>query len=437
MERTRLALGGAALVLLGLCAAAVTAGEESAAGAVRGSAAVFGVAAPTGGAGAPGAAQAAAELKLSSPDGPPTAADYASFRAYLHGLTPAADNLGNNWAQGRSGEETQAMGVVYELSHDRAVLDKMIGHCDAVLSERDDLAPAPVGQHVLWTGTVDPAWPNEVTTRPIGTGGEQGDPIGHLASCARLILKTPALAGAPVTGGDPHHYGTTYLARARTYLSQADTSMDRHVLARLLDLSHGDRMYFAAADPYQGGRPVPWNQQMMFDYAFQNLAEAHEALADDPARVKTYDRLVKTSVDWFFGTVRRYTDAKGRPAYDWTYAPLGTDREDNSHGSLDCDGLYRAYLSGRYGITPAMLTPLADTFADVMTKSAGHYAGKVDGTDGAGNSAPTTYVRSGWLQTAEFRPDVYHAWAAVDFPGGTSTAVDRYSRELLLKSRRK
>jgi hypothetical protein len=63
----------------------------------------------------------------------------------------------------------------------------MIRFCDAVLSERKDLAPSPIGQHKIWTGRVDPVWPNTLTA-PIGTGGEQGDPVGHLASCAYLIL---------------------------------------------------------------------------------------------------------------------------------------------------------------------------------------------------------------------------------------------------------
>ncbi|WP_441246591.1 hypothetical protein [Kitasatospora sp. McL0602] len=439
----KLWIGGAALVCLSVCAVAigteasgtVTSGTLARGIDPGGTAVVPPVTAPTPTA-SPTKPAAAGPMRLSSPDGPVTADEIASFRSYVQTLTPAADNIGNDWAQGHSGEETKAMGLVYEISHDRPVLDRMIGYCDTVLSERNDLAPAPVGQHVLWTGKIDPAWPNDVTTKPIGTGGEQGDPVGHLANCARLILQTPALWKTAVTGGDPHRYGATYLDRAKRYVAEADTAVDKHILARLLDVSRSNRQYFAAGSPYKGGQPVPWNQQMMFDYAFQNLAVAHELLGDNPAKVKRYDQLVQASVDWFFGTVRKYTDPKGKPAYDWAYAPLEGGKEDNDHGSLDSAGLYRAYLSGRYGITPAMLAPLANTLADVMTKGSGHYAGRVDGTDGSGNSAPTTYVRSGWLLTSEFRPDVYHPWVAVDIPGGTTTAVDRFSRALLVKSHR-
>ncbi|MEV0536943.1 hypothetical protein [Kitasatospora sp. NPDC050463] len=375
-------------------------------------------------------------LTFSSLDGPVTPDEIKSFTSYIRTLTPAADNIGNQWAQGHSGEDTKAMGLVYEVSADRAVLDRMIGFCDAVLSERNDLAKRPVGQHVLWTGKVDPAWPNDVTTKPVGTGGEQGDPVGHLANCARLILRTPAIWQTPVATGDPHGYGATYLDRAKKFVAEADTAVDRHILARLLDVSKGNRQYFAADSPYKGGQPVPWNQQMMFNYAFQNLAIAHQLLGDDPQRVKRYDSLVQTSVDWFFSSVRTYTDHSGKPAYDWGYAPATNGKEDNNHGSLDCAGLYRAYLSGRYKITPAMLAPLANTFVDVMSKAPRHYAGKIDGTDGAGNSAPTEYVRSGWLLMAEFRPDAYQKLMNVNFPKKTTTADDQFSRALMLKSRR-
>ncbi|GAB2698767.1 hypothetical protein GCM10010442_15590 [Kitasatospora kifunensis] len=375
-------------------------------------------------------------MKLSSLNGPVTAAEINSFKSYIQTLTPAADNIGNQWAQGHSGEGTKAMGLVYEVSGDQAILDRMIGNCDAVLSERNDLAPAPVGQHVLWTGGIDPAWPNNVTTDPIGTGGEQGDPVGHLANCARLILQTPAIWHTDVTTGDPHGYGVTYLDRAKKFVAEADTAVDRHILARLLDLSHDNRQYFAADSPYKGGQPVPWNQQMMFNYGFENLAIAHQLLGDDPQRVTKYDQLVQTSVDWFFSEAREYTDHAGKTSYDWGYAPDTRGEEDNDHGSLDTAGLYRAYLTGRYHITPAMMAPFANTFVDVMSKGPGHYAGRINGTDGAGNSAPTSYVRSGWLLMTEFRPDAYQTLMKADFPKGTTTADDQFSRALMLKSRR-
>jgi hypothetical protein len=366
-----------------------------------------------------------------------TVNEVSTFKAYIRTLTPAPDNIGNNWAQGSSGEETKAMGLMFEISGDVAILDKMLVFCDAVLSERNDLAPAPVGQHVLWTGRIDPAWPNQVTTIPIGTGGEQGDPVGHLASCARLILTTPAIWSHVVGSGDPHHFGQTYLDRAKRYVQEADFAIDNHILKSLVDVSNQDRQHFSTASPYQGGKPVPWNQQMMFNYGFQNLAASHAVLGDDPARVARYDALVQASMNWFFhggGAIVR-TDSKGNPSYDWGYAPGGMG-EDSNHGSLDVAGFSRAYSLGRYGLTDAMMHPLADTFVDIMDRGPGNYAGRVDGTDGTGHAAPTTYIRSGYLLLAEFRPDAYLSMMGADLVAGAMTgSIDRFSRFAWVKNR--
>lgn len=377
-------------------------------------------------------------MTVSSFDGPVTSDEIKSFKAYIAAQTPATDNIGNNWAQGTSGEDVKAMGMVYEITRDTGILDQMIRYCDAVLSERNDLAPAPVGQHVIWTGQIDPVWPNEVTTTPIGTGGEQGDPVGHLANCARLILQTPSIWNIAVPNGDPGGYGATYLARAKTFVQGADTSASGHILKSELDLSHSGHFYFASDDPYKGGTPVPWNQVMMFTYAFQNLAIDHVILGDNPTLAAQYNQLVQDNIDWFFTSgVTSYTDSDGNTAYSWGYAMPSTSGEDNNHGSLDVNGLYRAYMTGEYGITPAMLAPFGNTFVDVMTLGPRDYAGRTDGTSGTGNSAATDYIRSGWLLTADFLPNEYETMMSADFtPGGTTTNADRFSKFLWLKNKR-
>lgn len=387
--------------------------------------------------GAVPAAVAAPAMRVDDLELAPTQNEINSFKAHIGGLTPAPDNVGNDWAQHASGEQVKAMGIVYEISKDSAILDRMIAFCDALLSQRNDLAAAPVGQHRLWTGGIDPAWPN-TRTAPIGTGGEQGDPVGHLGNCARQILETSALWNRTVPIGDPKGYGATYLARAKTYVAGGDRALDGHVLSRLLDLGRGgNRQYFARDSAYQPGGEVPWNQQMMFNYGFHNLAAAHRILGDAPAKVTRYEQIVKASVDWFFATKKNVTTPAGRTGYSWGYKPTSSTLEDNSHGSLDITGLHRLYISGRYGITAAMMTPLANTFLDIMAKSATYFSGKVDGTDGSGNSARTTYIRAGWLLLAEFRTDRHHWMMDVDFnEGGTTGSIDQFSRLLLVKDRR-
>ncbi|WP_047239000.1 hypothetical protein, partial [Chromobacterium subtsugae] len=87
-------------------------------------------------------AQAAA-MTVDSLDGPVTRNEIQSFVDYAQGLQPGASNVGNEWAQGRSGENLKAMALVYDIAPSQPLLDKMVSFCDALLSERNDIAPAP------------------------------------------------------------------------------------------------------------------------------------------------------------------------------------------------------------------------------------------------------------------------------------------------------
>lgn len=383
---------------------------------------------------------ACAQMRVDSLEGPVTDNEVFSFLNHVTMLRPAPDNVRNAWSQGPSGEATKAMGLVYQLSGNVSVLDQMLRFCDAVLSERNDLAPAPVGQHVIWTGRVDPVWPNNLSGSRIETGGEQGDAVGHLAYCARLILERPAIWSRPVLTGDPYGYGVTYLERAKTYVRQADYSIDRHILGALLDLSQGDHYYYARSAPYKGGQPVPWNQQMMFNYAFQNLSIAHRLLNDDPSRAARYRQIVRDNLSWFFTAgVRQYQDRTGRTAYDWGYALPATTDEDAVHGNLDVAGFSRAYIDGGLGVDREQMTDFANTFVDVMTLGPHRYAGRVNGTSGSRRHAKDAdYIRSGYLLLAQFRPDAYRSMMEADglTPGGTTDDVGIFSRFLWVKHQR-
>lgn len=177
---------------------------------------------------------------------------------------------------------------------------------------------------------------------------------------------------------------------------------------------------------------------MMFSYGFENLAVCHTILGDDPARASYYDAIVQANIDWFFNSgVRTYQDSAGNTAYNWAYALPSTGGEDSNHGSLDVAGFYRAYALGRYGMTAEMMTPFAHTFVDVMTLGPRYYAGRVDGTNGTGHAAPTTYIRSGYLFLAEFRPDAYYNMMGADLrEGGTTGSIDEFSRFLWVKNQR-
>ncbi|KAI1454571.1 hypothetical protein F4805DRAFT_309731 [Annulohypoxylon moriforme] len=380
-----------------------------------------------------------AQMKVSSFDGNVTDDELKSFNDFVTTLKPGTSNKGNEWAQGHSGEQTKAMGLVYQIAGEKETLDQMLRFCDAVLSERNDLAKAPVGQYKIWTGGIDPAWPNDVTKTPIATGGEQGDPVGHLASCSYLILNTKNLYNQKVATGDPHNYGATYLERAKTYLKQADTAMSDHILKRLLDVSNGNKMYFAKDAPYMGGKAVPWNQQMMFNYAFLNLVNAHKILNDNPTLLNKYKSLISASIEWFFhgGGAQTKKSKKGSSVYDWGYTMPRTSGEDSNHGSLDVAGFARTYIDGNYGITADQMKTLANMFVDVMTLGDKKYAGTVDGQSKSGHASSTTSVRTGYLFLAEFRPDAYKSMMSADLAvGKTTKSTDAFSRFLWVKHRR-
>ncbi len=61
----------------------------------------------------------------------------------------------------------------------------------------------------------------------------------------------------------------------------------------------------------------------------------------------------------------------------------------------------------------------------------------MNGTNGTGHASPTTYIRSGYLLLAEFRPDAYYSMMGADLTErGTTGSIDQFSRFLWVKNRR-
>jgi hypothetical protein len=65
------------------------------------------------------------------------------------------------------------------------------------------------------------------------------------------------------------------------------------------------------------------------------------------------------------------------------------------------------------------------------------FAGLVDGTNGTGHKAPTTYGRNANLFLADLRPDKYYDLVSPELTsGGTTTSMDTFSRFIWAKSQR-
>ncbi|WP_282940085.1 S-layer homology domain-containing protein [Paenibacillus sp. RC67] len=385
----------------------------------------------------------AGSMVLDSFDGPVTQNEIDSFKAYIQTVEPVVwgpntSNMQSEYAQGTSGENIKALGLMYEITGDTEILDRMIYFVDVLLSQRNDILPAPYGQKTVWTNTIAPVWPGTSTDGIASADSANGDSIGHMAYCARLILQTPWILDTMVPNGDKYGHGKTYRERAATFVKEADYVVSEFLFPSLLDLSRDNKYYFSTQSPYMSGGIMPWNQQMMMSYGLQNLAAAHEISGDNASLVARYDDIVQTNLDWFFNddTAKKTdTSKKGNPIYNWGYNPTLLGGEDSNHASLDVAGFYRAHLISRYGITEEMLKPFANMYADVMMRGPNDFAGRVDGTDGTGHGAPTTSARNGNLFLAALRPDMYDALANSVMTSKSSTSMATFSRLVWAKNK--
>ena len=114
---------------------------------------------------------ALAQMKVDNLDGSVTKAETASLLAYISAMQPAPSNKSNAWSYGTSGQAVRALALIYQIDSDPRYIDQMVRFCDAQLAARNDIAAAPIGQHVIWTNRIDPAWPNSLDKDPLSTGG--------------------------------------------------------------------------------------------------------------------------------------------------------------------------------------------------------------------------------------------------------------------------
>ncbi|MEI7728121.1 MAG: hypothetical protein WCO56_01005 [Verrucomicrobiota bacterium] len=354
---------------------------------------------------------AASTLVVEKLDGPVTATEIQAFKNYLREVPVPTNNLHNAMVYGSGGTTAEALGRMFEICGDQELLDRMLTFTDRMLAARNH----PKQGAVIWTGQRELVWPNtEVTDgKPVYSAAENGDVVGHVANAARLILQRQNLWELKVPDGDPFGFGATYRKRALHYVRELDRTIDSFILKWLVHPGSlrfhfpDSPLYEAVTKSGTAGRPVPWNQQMMLNHGFQRLAECHALLGDDADRVTRYDAIVKASVDWFFSQVQRVT-VKGHLCYKWAYVAEEPLRhiEDAGHGGEDIAGLYRAYLSRRYGITAAMMEPFANTVLYVMRQPDGKFIPRVDGTLTPG-SHPPGGLRSPWLDLCEFAPELF------------------------------
>jgi hypothetical protein len=370
-----------------------------------------------------------ASMTLQSLAGAVTSTEVVSLKNFMSGESPpSGQTYDNTIADGTAGMEAEALGLVYEVTNDPALLNQMIVYADQFLALRNNTNN---GQ-IMWDGNRDPVWLTKPLTNSDGSvdsqvgyaGCENNDIVGHIAYCAKLILETPSLWNTVVPGGDPHTNGATYFQRAQTYIAQMDDTQDAYMLKWFINPDNFQIVApSSAAWTAEDENVNAWNRQMMFLNGFQRLSECHQLLGDNPARVTKYDAIVRAAMAVFIGALQPYT-TNGAAVYNWTYAPGSGGSEDNTlHSTYDLWGITRAWASGRYGLANATMLPFANTLQYVMNVSTNHISYYVNGSS-TGEST-RDFIYPGWMPVANFNAATYSIMANMNIAQGSqaSTAI--------------
>ncbi len=368
-------------------------------------------------------------MTIQNLSGPVTSTEISSFKTFMQGRSaPATNTYDNTLADGTAGMEAEALGLMYEVTNDPALLNQMIQYADQFLALRND---TNTGQ-IMWDGARDPVWLTKATNSSQAgyAGCENNDIVGHIAYCAKLILESPSLWNATIPAGDPHGYGATYYQRARTYITQMDFTQDAYMLKWFIKTNNFQIVApTSSAWVAENENVNAYNRQMMFLNGFQRLSECHQILGDNPARVTEYDGIVKAAVNIFIGALQPYT-TNSLPVYNWTYAPGSGGSEDNTlHSTYDVWGMTRAWTSGQYGISNSVMVPFANTLQQVMNVSTNHISYYVNGTSSP--NSPRNFIYPGWMPIANFGPCTFQIMANMDIAQGSQASTAIYEALIL------
>jgi hypothetical protein len=233
------------------------------------------------------------------------------------------------------------------------------------------------------------------------------------------ILKTPSIWNSTVPDGDPNHFGTTYLARAKTYVSMLEFSLSNSFTPYFIDPNTLLIKRPSTALGYQAGfhNVNAWNVMMMLINAYQRLAQCHVILADNPSLVTMYTSIAKNTTDLFAQNGSPYAAPDGTTVFNWGYCNFGdcTGRatgEDVGHGQYDMWGLTRAYTAGYTDATASKMKTYADTVVHKIADGPDLYFTRVDGSGGTTQN----YLLPGWFFLTPYNTDIYRpiATAAID-----------------------
>ncbi|HZR29984.1 MAG TPA: hypothetical protein VFA71_14500, partial [Terriglobales bacterium] len=225
-----------------------------------------------------------------------------------------------------------------------------------------------------------------------------------------------------------NHFGATYIARAKTYETMLEFSMDNYFNNNFLNTStlfiqHPNSTAYNALP---SNNVNAWNRSMMFMHAYQTLGQIHEVLGDNSSKATMYKTIVKNWVDLFVKNALPRTAPDGAAIYDWGYGNFGdesghlTGEQIGIHAQYDIWGLTRAYRAAYTGATAAQMKTYADTVVHEITLSidsagAATYAGF---NDRCCSTQTYNYLPAGFTYLTPYNTAIFKPAANADINSG-------------------
>jgi hypothetical protein len=362
-----------------------------------------------------------------------------AFKNYIDSVPAPKTHDRNVMVYGNPGKILEACGMMYEVSKDMAILNRMIYYSDAAMAGRNDVEEASNGgRRLLWTGKVEAVWPSsQPSVSPADAGIATGSVLAHILYTAKLILSDPSIWDKKIEQNNAKAVGVTYKERAQWYVKEADYVIDTWILPHYVRADQ--KFYFPGApNQYKPNEAAPWNQLFMLTNGLIRLSQCHVLLKDSPERVKHYDEMVKVNVTWFKDNVTPFKSATGTSCWKFNYA-LVSRKEDTNHFAYDSEGMWLAWDAGKYGVTLQDMTMMANTYFDVVLakQTSGRFAGYVDGSTGTGHAGGDNYVRDEYIYLADIRKDKFDLVGEIEKASGKIAQSAQITARLLwVKNRR-
>ena len=280
-----------------------------------------------------------------------------------------------------------ALAAMFRTTGDRAYLDRLAEHADAMMLQRDD-ARGVVDYREVSTA----CWRNtSYQTEPycyVVHSGMIGYPIAELV---RLIRATPAIADLTT------YDGTSYAAKATTLLAALEEVVAAHDDQFVADGAAGDYIFRTDATFLTyAGSAMPLNQQNAMGRLLLVLYQITAA----PAYLDKAERLARR----FRGALT----TGGNGEYLWNYwgGTYAAPGEDISHAAINVGFAVRAAAAG-VEFTAADLEAFARTFVFNVYRDDATLANNVGG--GGVNGASYKPQAGRWVALAAQRALVYQA----------------------------